>query len=843
MIFVVDGLREKYYLGAAEALDSEDNHLVAQSFTGKAGILRTAKFYLRKNDDLAGNIYAKLYAHSGIYGTSSIPTGEVLAVSDAVDVVTIPYWPVMLIAFNFTDEYELADNTRYCIALEYSGGDEGSYIAAGIVTTPPEPSAAHPGNLSGYYNGVWEARYWEDLIFYVYAEGAEPVDEADAVQSIATPKALKTTKEKNGPWTADLEIQYEGVTCEQYIDIEDEQYLVKIPTDIKSTAGAFTRIQAWHIGQAELCDSIVERFSLLKSPAYLLEHILDGSNWTAGDCDIDEIVFLALDRKMPRLEALNLLAEKCGGELYFNSGPRTVDLKRQIGTFTGLHIRYDKNSDYILRKIDSTNLVTRVHPIGSDNYEINTTILDNCEDPADWVASGAGETEASDEKMYGSQATLLKSATLNETFIHDLTAGGAYDLSGYSKIKFWVKSAVDVTNGLTFGAGESAYSENTVNTGALEAECWKEVELDLSAVADADKDAIRYLGFKNLTDGSVEIIISGIRGFYGIQYIDSPNISKYKIVKESVYQHSAKPEKQTFEKIIYFSENAYVKEKYPNTNFYQRTQLLARDNTPESYESFAKIATDEIPEEAVIEEAILNLYCTQIANGGHNAVQARLCTADWSQQTVTWNTKPASDETVATFDMTSAGEKSEDITSAFSDWHSGAESNYGLRIKVEADPDVDKTVYIASNEAGENRPYVKVKYTITTDPSSAIITGATEYLYDHHEPKLHYEVNMCDLSKVMVTTWEEETINLGDTVKLYDKELDINFYLRVHKITKNMLDPSDVRLELVNRAYTIIDAEAQRAKQLSYAMPFKDNPRIIDAGSIQAGYLGGSVQL
>ena len=101
---------------------------------------------------------------------------------------------------------------------------------------------------------------------------------------------------------------------------------------------------------------------------------------------------------------------------------------------------------------------------------------------------------------------------------------------------------------------------------------------------------------------------------------------------------------------------------------------------------------------------------------------------------------------------------------------------------------------------------------------------------------------MVDLSKVMVNTWEDEAIDLGDTVRVYDSELKINTNCRIKKITKNLLDPSDVSLELVNKAYSIADLEAKRAKQLSYAMPFMDNPKIIDAGAVQAGYFGGDVQ-
>ena len=93
----------------------------------------------------------------------------------------------------------------------------------------------------------------------------------------------------------------------------------------------------------------------------------------------------------------------------------------------------------------------------------------------------------------------------------------------------------------------------------------------------------------------------------------------------------------------------------------------------------------------------------------------------------------------------------------------------------------------------------------------------------------------------MSNTWEDETISLGDTVRIYDKDLGINIDVRVKKIKRNILDPTDIDIELVNKAYSIADVEAKLAKQLSYAMPFKDNPNIILANQIQEGYLGSRV--
>jgi len=834
-IILVDSYSESNYYNAY-SIRYTGHEESSQSFTGKAGNLINCKWYLRKRANPTGNIIAKLYSHSGTYGTSSLPN-TLLATSDIIDIATLPT-SFGLIIFNFTgaEQYLLVEGTKYCIVIEYSGGSFLNCLCVG----QDYDTATHSGNAVDNDGGVWETYPNIDYIFYVYAEETTPcVEPPYSVISIAKPITLKTTKEINGAWTANIQILPDDyISAESYVDVAGEQYIAKNVKKIKSGKTYFD-VSLYH-NMFELTDLTIDRFSLLKTPTYLLDYILTDCEWIAGDCDIDEIVYLRTDKRTTILEALNLLAEQCGGELYFYSQDRIVDLKREIGTHTGLQIRYDKNSDYIEKEEDSNELITRIYPYGSDNFEINSTILDNCEDETDYSPSGAGSTEASDEKQQGAQAIKLISSTLNETFINDLGAGNVKDLSGHDLLKFWVYSEVANANGFTFGIGEAAYTEQTVNTGALDKECWKEVELDLSEVADGDKNEIRYIGFKNLTGGAVEIVIDSIRAFSGNIYIDSPNIAKYKVRKEYTYRHSAKPEKEQFEKIIYPSDDSYTYQKAPNTNYGTVAVLWIRGATNSYDYLFFKFDLSDIPAEAIITSTILYIYIQQIYGFLVTSAATYLCNANWAENTITWNNQPAVlGDNIHTFNFGSVGWKNcdGDMLTTVQNWHSGAANNYGITIRT-----TQWALAHPTSKEGINKPYLKVEYIIETDPSSVIKAAALDYLLTHDEPKLKYKVNMVDLSKVMVNTWEDEAIDLGDTVRVYDSELKINTNCRIKKITKNLLDPSDVSLELVNKAYSIADLEAKRAKQLSYAMPFMDNPKIIDAGAVQAGYFGGDVQ-
>ncbi len=663
---------------------------------------------------------------------------------------------------------------------------------------------------------------------------------AHDIVSIASPISCKVTKEINGMWYADMRIlpdDYIGV--ENYVDIDGEEYIVKSLKKIKSGGQYYYDVNLYH-NMSELADLTIDRFSYLKSVSDLLTLLLAGSGWTAGTVDITETVSLITDRRTTILEALNNLAEKCNGELYYHSKTRIVDLKREIGTNTGLHIRYDKNADYIEKEQNSSDLVTRIYPLGSDNYTLNTLTVDDCEDETLYVASGAGTKVASTLKQVGSQGIEIKPAALNETFIRDLGAGGVKDLTGYTSLKFWIYSATDNAAGLTFGIGESAYTEITVNTGALTAENWYQITKDISGVASASKNAIRYIGFKNLTNGAADVVFDRIEAFNGNVYIDSVNASLYKIKKEYVYNHSAKVKKTQFEAIIYPSDDSYVRQLAGNSNFGTSAMIgtynINPTTAPDPHAVLVKFPLTAIPSGATIVSVELDMYAAYVYSDNSSIALSQLA-ADWSESTVTWNNKPAAGASIGTLSMgTGIGHKTFNLITALSAWYAGSVSNYGIYMMMTS----ESSAWFFSKE-GSIKPFIKVVYSMASDPSAVILAAATQFLIDHEEPALFYKVKMADLSKVMIDTWEDETIDIGDTVRIYDKDLDLNVSVRIKKIIRDLLNPENISIELANRAYTIADIEARKAKQLSYAMPFEDNKTIINANSIQTGYFGSLV--
>ena len=143
-------------------LDANPFTAAGQSFTGQQGFLSKATFNLRKFGSPTGNIVARLYAHSGTFGSSSVPTGSPLATSDPVlaSSLTTSFADV---EFGFNEYYVMTADTKYVIVVEYNDGDVSNHVRF-----QGSSSSVHPGNFS-LYDGSWAVGGAGDLRFSTLA--------------------------------------------------------------------------------------------------------------------------------------------------------------------------------------------------------------------------------------------------------------------------------------------------------------------------------------------------------------------------------------------------------------------------------------------------------------------------------------------------------------------------------------------------------------------------------------------------------------------------------------------------------------------------------------------------
>jgi hypothetical protein len=164
---VVDSYSESNYTSTF-AMYTGFSQEAGMSFAVSAGgTLDSAKFYIRKSagGSPTGNLYAVLYAHSGVYGTSSLPTGSYLAISDAVDATTLPT-DIALVTFTFSGANRVTLSPGYYVmTLYFDGGDASNAVRFGYDDSSP----SHGGNMCFSNDGSsFTAETSIDAIFYVY---------------------------------------------------------------------------------------------------------------------------------------------------------------------------------------------------------------------------------------------------------------------------------------------------------------------------------------------------------------------------------------------------------------------------------------------------------------------------------------------------------------------------------------------------------------------------------------------------------------------------------------------------------------------------------------------------
>jgi len=126
--------------------------------------LTSCKFRLDRIGLPTGEIKARLYVHSGTFGSGATPGAE-LAVSNAVDPSDIPT-SHDLVEFTFSgdEQYDMLVDTAYFIGIEATefNVDTSNYIRLAGAT-----SSQHEGNPARYRQSAWASHVW-DYCFYVY---------------------------------------------------------------------------------------------------------------------------------------------------------------------------------------------------------------------------------------------------------------------------------------------------------------------------------------------------------------------------------------------------------------------------------------------------------------------------------------------------------------------------------------------------------------------------------------------------------------------------------------------------------------------------------------------------
>jgi predicted secreted protein len=148
---------------------------LAQSFTAEVGgRLAAADIYLTTQSFDTGSLYAELYDIAEIYGSTSVPTGDPLAVSTSV----AANGPPGFTTFSFSgSDFILEEGHQYALVLR----EEVFSQAAGWGDSVETGDPAYSGNMSVDTGSGWSPADGYDFYFRVHV--GEAVNEAPAITS------------------------------------------------------------------------------------------------------------------------------------------------------------------------------------------------------------------------------------------------------------------------------------------------------------------------------------------------------------------------------------------------------------------------------------------------------------------------------------------------------------------------------------------------------------------------------------------------------------------------------------------------------------------------------------
>lgn len=158
---------------------------------------------------------------------------------------------------------------------------------------------------------------------------------------------------------------------ERRIEVDDRRYIIKIIDDSKSKENItlITCDATWY----DLSDGeLLNHKSTVKFTARAaIEEQLVGTEWTCGVCEIETTHQFTLNEKNTRLYNLRYIHKLFGGDMWFDTKTKTVNLYNEMGNKTENIFKYNRNISDIKRTIDTRNLITRFLMTGKDGVDIS----------------------------------------------------------------------------------------------------------------------------------------------------------------------------------------------------------------------------------------------------------------------------------------------------------------------------------------------------------------------------------------------------------------------------------------------------------------------------------------
>jgi hypothetical protein len=463
-----------------------------QAFTLSAtAIISKVAFNLKRLGSPTGNAQAFLYAATGTVGSSAMPTGSALASSNTVDISAIST-SYTLIDFTFSSPYT-ASSGDYCVVFRYATGTDSSNMIKNYLDANGSDSGNAFRSLTA--GSSWQvlngATYDTNFVLYTtalnsFSESTIKTEGSYALKLEATTDALNETVTKTltggdildltGKNTIKLDARATGTGSNLELSIRDSgnensgNLFIEAETDITDKNGTHTITAN---GDAALSKAQISSYN--NSSASV---IFDGTgdylsvpthadfDFGTGDWTVDFSFYTntvtSANDGLFTLEAgtENILSVWVGNNVIFckvNSSQQTIT----VSASTWYHLAIERYGNTVTAYLDGVAEQT-------------------------WDVTGISFDDNSAGIEIGGYATV-----------------GTYTLDGYMDNFRIVKGTSIFQSAFTPSNTTLLYPEYQTHTiDIVAADTYQAEVVDISDIADADKDDIDLIQFKVLNEDS-----------------------------------------------------------------------------------------------------------------------------------------------------------------------------------------------------------------------------------------------------------------------------------------------------------------------------------------------------
>lgn len=162
------------------------NALAGQSFPGANKMLDSIILQLYRSGSLGGTVKIGIYAHTGTYGSTGVPTGSALATSDAINASAIGT-SAAKVTFTFTgaNKYLLSSGTNYFWVLDMSAMTGTGQLYRGRDNS----ASVFSGNAVEFFANWSPAP--EDLTFELYGTDHAFIDTGSVLSTSSTKSTIQ----------------------------------------------------------------------------------------------------------------------------------------------------------------------------------------------------------------------------------------------------------------------------------------------------------------------------------------------------------------------------------------------------------------------------------------------------------------------------------------------------------------------------------------------------------------------------------------------------------------------------------------------------------------------------